>query len=972
MNITFYQDNDSKESGMNLTKTKTVTVRFLVALVLATAGLVCLNGIAEAATCLTCHAPVGSPNDIRPVDAAWRNITTGGFKGSHEKHISSATMDTNVCLPCHQSEYTSKTAHMNGLIELTSMGYSKGSTFPQSGNPTLGTCAAASCHDDGKYDAISNDHLVTTATWGTTLPACTACHAAVPTTESHTQHLSGTAYQTAVCADCHKSTVQSTSANSSNHRDGKIDVFKNVTGDLGYPSHKAKHSAFGTCATAYCHSSGQSANGSSSTPVYASTPPTWGGTVACGSCHATTSPNIATGSHTKHLTVDTNCGNCHTGSTETVYDSTTHVNGSINVGVGTYTAAGTPGNGYGTCSTTTCHDNGKGVSQVTPTWGTVGVPGCSACHAAAPATQSHTKHLSGTLYHAAVCADCHNGTVQGTTANATTHLDGRIDVFQNITGDLGYPSHKAKGSLPYKTCATAYCHSSGQSADGASATPVYAATPPTWGGSAACGTCHATTGMSSGSHAKHLSSGINSSTNCGSCHANATLAAYSNVTHVDGHIDVTAGLGYAAADTPGNGYSTCTNAVACHNNGKYTAVETPVWGASSPAACTACHALIPTTGSHTKHLSGQTITTITINCATCHTGYTQGTTADATNHLNGTIQVNVGGYSQNGKLSSVATLGACATSACHSNIASYKSATWGGTSTGCGYCHDAIPTSGSHTIHIGGGDNYSFTCDKCHGHNGTGPTHIDGSITIVGSLTYLSGGAKTCSTTLCHSDGKKASPTYKTTPNWTNGTFVEADRCTACHDNSPTSGAHSAHAVAVAIHYDDIYSPTGGKMTAAGNRAGHGNASFSTTISCNMCHWNTVTVGYNDKETVCSSCHGGSAPNKGSLVTASVNKVYHVNGVRDVFFAGATVRSKAQLQKEISAVPELNTYWSRNGGFKTYTSSHDATKVTLAAASGWDSVLEGGTCSSVACHNGNSITWSAPSISCDKCHTALP
>ena len=41
--------------------------------------------------CYDCHGSPIIPNgtDIRPVDAAWRNITTGGVIGSHQKHIPS-------------------------------------------------------------------------------------------------------------------------------------------------------------------------------------------------------------------------------------------------------------------------------------------------------------------------------------------------------------------------------------------------------------------------------------------------------------------------------------------------------------------------------------------------------------------------------------------------------------------------------------------------------------------------------------------------------------------------------------------------------------------------------------------------------------------------------------------------------------------------------------------------------------------
>jgi predicted CXXCH cytochrome family protein len=83
----------------------------------------------------------------------------------------------------------------------------------------------------------------------------------------------------------------------------------------------------------------------------------------------------------------------------------------------TYSAAGAPGNGYGSCSTASCHD--------TATWG--GAPlGCDACHSGASDTDDFTwgstKALIGTTEwttsgHGGVgtanlaCTDCHSGAV---------------------------------------------------------------------------------------------------------------------------------------------------------------------------------------------------------------------------------------------------------------------------------------------------------------------------------------------------------------------------------------------------------------------------------------------------------------------------------------------------------------------------------------------------------------------------------
>lgn len=351
---------------MKISNTQTTSIRVLVALTLTLVSLASLSGKAEAATCLTCHAPVGSTTDIRPVESTYRNITSGSIIGSHAKHIPAATLDANTCSPCHGSAASGyATKHRNGFITVTSaggIGYSKSTTFPQSGSttPVLGTCNTATCHDNGKGVKVASP------TWGTVAPACTACHALVPG-DSHTQHVTGTNFKKALCADCHTGYVQGVTAPSVTHVNGTVEV---NTGN--YPSPKAKGSAFGTCTTSYCHSSGQSADGFSTVPVYATV--SWGGTAACGSCHATTT--LATGTHGKHLAVASNCDYCHSQAYVTSYNSTSHVNGQIDVTSVGYTAGGAPGNGYGTCSTAICHG-----SITPPAWGVnTSNDSCTKCH----------------------------------------------------------------------------------------------------------------------------------------------------------------------------------------------------------------------------------------------------------------------------------------------------------------------------------------------------------------------------------------------------------------------------------------------------------------------------------------------------------------------------------------------------------------------------------------------------------------
>ncbi len=702
----------------------------LVALLLGALGW---SGDATAATtCSTCHAPVGSTTDIRPVDAAYRNISTGGFKGSHVKHIPAATIAATDCVVCHGAAVASYTVnHRNGSIEISGVGYSKGATFTQSGNPVLGSCNAASCHDDGKGT------LVTTPTWGTTAPPCSVCHAAVPATNSHSKHLSGTLYKTAVCADCHNGTVQSTTANPANHRNGTIDVYKTTPGDLGYPANKVKGSALATCATSYCHSSGQSDNGLSATPVYATTPPTWGAAVACGSCHTTTTRT--SGSHAQHISQTIDCGKCHSGATATAYNATTHVDGKIDVAAGfAYANQGAPGNGYSSCSATICHGSGA------PTWGataTVPVSGfpystvlCETCHGSATTnpfystaipknslttdakTGAHTAHLSGAsnISSAIACLECH--TVPATT-NASGHMDG--------TAQLTFGTLAKSQTTSATSCATTWCHGGNTTLLPQNST---ARTAPVWNapfvktsvlgtggpagtsGSGYCAQCHGYPPLTANHTAKTAST-------CIGCHPhlNADALTFNDKTkHINGTIDA-AGHSFpypgashltAAGTTPwtactgchtnsaGGTYpvtaGTAPNCTGCHRQG----LKTP----SGTSSCYDCHGSSATngqpngaigtgiggstfpnySGSHSAH-----VTKLALTCSNCHNGYGAGTATHGNSNRTLKTAANIA-FSGLASTPTFTTPATC-TAACH------VAATWG-SRLGCINCHSVAIT----------------------------------------------------------------------------------------------------------------------------------------------------------------------------------------------------------------------------------------------------------------------------------------
>jgi predicted CxxxxCH...CXXCH cytochrome family protein len=309
------------------------------------------------------------------------------------------------------------------------------------------------------------------------------------------------------------------------------------------------------------------------------------------------------------------------------------------------------------------------------------------------------------------------------------------------------------------------------------------------------------------------------------------------------------------------------------------------------------------------------------------------------------------------------------------------------------------PTTNAHAIHTGaltssnaqyGVDNiistataYGFNCGNCHPLNLA--DHGDGIVEVElynanatgfklknppgASYSVTPGTTQngTCSNVYCHSDGSQA-PTYQTTPAW-NGTYTaSADECAQCHKNSPTgsptgAAAHAAHVVG--IHYNDIYTGSYGLATpGTGGTNSHGLATVSTTINCNVCHYNTVTSDANDKNTVCATWHGTTAPLNGNAAIA--NKIYHVTGVPNVAFA-PSVLSKAQIRDSITTVNELNSSWARQNGYKG-TNSYDQSQASLTPSY----APQTRTCSSVACHDGHTVNWDAQNITCVSCHTGLP
>ena len=527
------------------------------------APVILLTGEETATAAMACHQCHGtnSPVDNRPLDAGYRNITTGGFPGSHRTHMGKAATPAS-CARCHPGSHEYTAAHRDGLIKLAgningspvaALYRNATSAFRQSATPAPGSCTSVNCHFESPTPLWGSDPGATT---------CATCHGAPPAGSapantggaagSHGRH--NIYYPaTAGCVRCHSDHTADPSpfahATSSGMRGLSItlrDPLDNPAGSYTapappdyLPSQAAGHS-FGVCSNTYCHSTVQ-ANGGTGEPSYGA--PAWGTALAScnGTCHGVGDHGndsiIGTGSHPRHLAYQFG-----------------------------------QGNGY--------------ASR------------CTTCHLWRPPTAT------------VGCAGCHNrGGSQGLYAPEifTKHVNGRIDISFNQTigggayGGSGSPLSKAPRT-GYASCANTYCHSDGTAVATGSVPPNVT---PTWGtGPLPCSSCHGTPpsypsgSPKANSHAPHSGSGTMYGGvvfGCQYCHGattadGVTVSGGGYVAHVDKaytvapaaglvFMNITVAFSYTYSQTGG----TCTN-ISCHLG------NSAIWG-QAPAAegCLLCH-----------------------------------------------------------------------------------------------------------------------------------------------------------------------------------------------------------------------------------------------------------------------------------------------------------------------------------------------------------------------------------------------
>ncbi|MHB8883049.1 MAG: LamG-like jellyroll fold domain-containing protein [Thermodesulfovibrionales bacterium] len=553
-------------------------------------------------------------------------------------------------------------------------------------------------------------------------------------------------------------------------------------------------------------------------------------------------------------------------------------------------------NGSKTCKNVYCHGNYSGSGKnASPVWD--GTVLCGSCHGASnssiPGSGSHDRHTRSDYYQFP-CTVCHKDIVSGTApanyviSDSTKHVNGYVDwkFDQTKTPDSSYSiasgtAQPSNGTTPrtYGTCRV-YCHSNIQPEGGFGGPSSYS--NPSWGGTVACGSCHAgdhnnISPMSTGSHSAHLSYTFTASMpqnkcaichaynqsgslSCSTCHNFSVSPEYSK--HANYQIDIafntvfnsSASYGKSPAFAPGTGYSNCSNTY-CHGNG--TSVSTgnvqantsPGWG-SGPLPCTACHGLPPSypngspkSNSHLSH-AAHSVT----DCSVCHYGTTaDGTTiASTVNHVNKQ-------YSLEPKSGTSFTYSYSASGGSCSSIACHGDAGWGGGATGCEQCHghDAGYEYEAGKFSQGKGSFQSHSthteldADDQKGPNiSCGACHDTDHFPLFKSGTDLNGDGKyTLSETDvcdgCHSpdgafNGVSSSATsVGAKDNWKNGIYDTQGLkpgneawCAGCHDNGTSwsqplsSGAQAKNVM-------------GDNSTYGFNMTGHGR---NPAITCTHCH----------------------------------------------------------------------------------------------------------------------------------------
>jgi predicted CxxxxCH...CXXCH cytochrome family protein len=613
---------------------------------------------------------------------------SGLTSGSHAAHLGTTmgTATVSGCGDCHvgaandASSYNSA-LHVNKKINVSS---TYNSATVGSGDPGDGyyTCAAASCHDDGTGNPAE------TPRWGTTVNDCTECHKSDMTSGSHAIHLTTTINDTTIgCGSCHADAVQGTTAPTTIHLNGLVNVYNAAVGDFGgdYTGATAKGGApYGSCATTYCH--GDTLKDRTDAGLDVS--PLWGATLGsngdnCDVCHGF--PPDGAGSHP--TSADCNACHSHTNATNNGFDDVTkHIDGTVQI------------DGGNNCLD--CHGSGKykdpntnhpDHADHTDVYAFLAGKTLPNGDYGGAGWYSVTYNASGVLV--AGCGQCHPGVQASHPSGGLTEID--LDpAGETITS----PNAKLNNSSPsYASgkCANVYCHSDG------AGTFVAVGSLPVWGVAAenlTCAGCHGNSpttnahglhavgihydtlydddayglmatsptgkATSGGADAAHGNSSTSDTIGCQSCHYSTVTVEYNsgNSVCVTCHYSVP---GTPATGSPaiGNALAVITASSSTHLNGAKTVAFQTMAGQKSKAQLRNDVTTVTELGESWARYNSATLDNTAYKLSASHD---TGKRAPAA-------------YDAGGKT--------CSTVDCHNG----KQATWTDTNVSCNYCHTGVP-----------------------------------------------------------------------------------------------------------------------------------------------------------------------------------------------------------------------------------------------------------------------------------------
>jgi predicted CxxxxCH...CXXCH cytochrome family protein len=670
----------------------------------------------------------------------------------------------------------------------------------------------------------------------------------------------------------------------------------------------------------------------------------------------------------------------------------------------------------GTCSNINCHSG-----TVTPQWG-IGTTACNSCHNTPPSSGAHAKHYTakGWANDSTNCTVCHPD-------NSTSHSN-VTDGIKIVNGTL-IPS----GASPAITCNSTGtgCHNS--------------KTTPAWNTSGiTCTTCHAVGGAAAGDPNSGLHNtsvvmahdnqfrntpgeALPGTANCLSCHTSAPSS-----DHFDGTVQNSAVATYAwnTGKIPA-GYNRAADACAatCHTdnatwNRAWTGVADVAWSYANNAAtapvCGNCHGSFFTGWNiigATSHLNPDpdndanpttpdnpdTLATSKgshSECSTCHAwGHSNYTTGNK--HVNNTLEMNSTlNYSA----------GSCSIN-CHSGLtltmdpnSGWPDASVVGDGVTCGGCHTGGATpgsaSGAHAIHgataasLAANPASIALCVSCHGNDGTGPSHNNGTVNFA-NVNYNAARnvvTGTCVTADCHNyDPNIASPTKDRSTAWN----TTALACDDCHyyasGTTPTSAGNTAHGRPLSADHGNHFG-TGGSFACADCHgtdpvAGdtshiNGVTSLADKATATQDEANVIVATWNDTTNSCANaaCHNPSGTTYSATWQVSTVSCTLCHSMTNPGTGSHGQHMNAAATFGINTTTCNSCHADNTGNNRHRTGNINMLAGMNYTAGALDVLGTVGTCNTSTCHNNGTVaatavvtpTWGTPSADCTICHGNPP